>query len=229
MIKYRPYWQRIIFLAALLNFVVVFAISLSWTNKADEPQAEELQEVEWVEEIPDDSTRAESAEIPESVETFPEIKFPPIEIPAPPEPTLTEPTPPPAEIPQEKKFATENKPVENKTGGEKEKPADDSVGKLKVLSKVLPRDIVAELMSSGTISEGRALKAGKVVLAVTIGTDGKIKNVEIRRGGGSDENGNSINILSETAAMRWIFEPFKDTDGNTKEIKTQIEFKPEDF
>ena len=229
MIKYRPYWQRIIFLAVLLNFVVVFAISLSWTNKADEPQAEELQEVEWVEEIPDDSTRAESAEIPESVETFPEIKFPPIEIPAPPEPTLTEPTPTPAETPQEKKPATENKPVENKTEGEKEKPADDSVGKLKVLSKVLPRDIVAELMSSGTISERRALKAGKVVLSVTIGTDGTIKNVEIRRGGGSDENGNSINILSETAAMRWIFEPFKDTDGNPKEIKTQIEFKPEDF
>ena len=225
MMKYRPYWQRIIFLAVLLNFVVVFAISLSWTNKADEPQAEELQEVEWVEEIPNDSAEVETVqEVATPIETFPEIKFPPIEIPAPPEPTLTEPTPPLAEAPQEKKPATENK-----TEGKKEKPADDSVGKLKVLSKVLPRDIVAELMSSGTISEGRALKVGKVVLAVTIGTDGTIKNVEIRRGGGSDENGNLINILSEAAAMRWIFEPFKDTDGNPKEIKTQIEFKPEDF
>ena len=221
MIKYRPYWQRIIFLAVLLNFVVVFAISSSWTNKADESQVEELQEVELVEEIPDDSTKV-IQKVPTPTETFPEIKFPPIEIPAPPAPTLTEPNPPPAETPQEKKPATENKTVENKT-------ESDSVGKLKVLSKVLPRDIVAELMSAGTILEGRALKAGKVVLSVTIGTDGKIKNVEIRRGGGNDENGNLINILSEAAAMRWIFEPFKDTDGDQKEIKTQIEFNPEDF
>lgn len=223
MVRYRPYWQRIIFLAVLINFIAVFAISSSRTNTKVEPQTEELQEVEWVEEIPDDSTRVESAEIPEPVETFPEIKFPPIEIPALPEPTLTETTPPPVETPQKKNPTTENKPVENK------KPVDDSVGKLKVLSKVLPRDIVAELMSSGTISEGRALKSGKVVLAVTIGTDGKVKDVEIRRGGGNDENGNLINILSEAAAMRWIFEPFKDTDGQAKEIKTQIEFKPEDF
>ena len=29
--------------------------------------------------------------------------------------------------------------------------------------------------------------------------------------------------------LGWIFAPFIDEDGNPKEIKTQIEFKPEDF
>ena len=119
----------------LINFVVVFAISSSWTDKADESQ-----EVEWIEEIPDDSTEVVQ-EVATQTETFPDIKFQPIE------------------TPQEKKPTTESK-----TEGEKEKSSDDSVGKLKVLSKVLPRDVVAELMSGGTISEGRVLKAGKVVL-----------------------------------------------------------------
>ena len=130
MMKYRPYWQRIIFLAVLINFIAICAISLIWTDKADDHE-EKFQEIEWIEEIPDDSTEIQ----PVQKETFPEIKFPPIEIPAPPEPTLTEPTPPPIETPQEKKPATENKPVENKTEGKKEQSADDSVGKLKVLSK----------------------------------------------------------------------------------------------
>ena len=203
MIKYRPYWQRIIFLAVLINFIAIFVISTSWTNTATEHE-EELQEVELIEEIP------------KSVETFPEIKFPPI---------LTEQTPPPIETPQEKIFSVENKIVENKSEGEKEKFSDDSVGKL----KVLPRDIIAELMSSENFSKGNELKVGKVILSVTIGTDGKIKNVEILSNSINDENGNLINILSEAAAMRWIFEPFKDTDGNRKKLKRKSNLSPKIF
>lgn len=224
--RYRPYWERIIFLALLFHIIIVSAISASWKMPAVDLE-DELQEIEWYEEPAESSEIAQEVSAP--AEIFPEIDFPPIEIPKIPEPTLIEPEPQLVEAKTEVTAATESKPAETKAEGEKEKSDDDSTGKLKVISKVLPRDIVAELVSSGVIAGGRALKAGKVVLAVTIGTEGKITNVEIRRGGGNDENGNLINILSEAAAIRWIFEPFKDENGKAKEIKTQIEFKPEDF
>ena len=49
-------WQRIIFLAVLINFIVAFAISSSYTNTATESEAKELQEVEWFEETSNVST-----------------------------------------------------------------------------------------------------------------------------------------------------------------------------
>ncbi len=218
--KYRPNWQRIILLAIVINLGAVFVVSSTWTGSAAEVKEDNLQEIEWFEDTTDAAEAVQEISAP--AETFPEIVFPPIEIPAIPQPILHE-TPPESVTPAPQKTSTD-KPVAPKTNSD-----DDSKFKLKVISKVLPRDVIAELMSAGTIAESRALKAGKVVLAVTIGTDGLVKNVEIRRGGGTDEGGNLIDILSEAAAMRWIFEPFTDSSGQAKEIKTTIEFKPQDF
>ena len=209
---YKPNWQRIIFLAVLINFFAVFVISFGWKNLTPEVEVDNLQKIEWFEETSDNAEIAK--EISEPEETFPEIKFPPIEIPSTPENflpiTFSETSPPP----QEKNSSSEN---EIKT-------SDNPQEKLKVISKVFPRDVAAELQGVGTFSESLTLKSEKIILEVTVGTNGAVKNVSIVQG-----ESNLINILAEAAATRWIFEPFKNDGGEVEEIKTQIEFKPEDF
>ena len=108
-------------------------------------------------------------------------------------------------------------------------PIKDSPSQLKAVVKVYPKDLIDQLVASGAVTERTTINGGKIVLAVTIGVDGKVKKAEIRRGGGNDERGTMINLVSEIAASSWIFEPYLDDDGKPKEMKTQIEFKPEDF
>ena len=220
--NYRPRWERILFLAMVFNVVVMLAISSNWLapeEKVEEP--DDLQEISWV-----DVPAAEAAVIPEpAIQTFPEIKLPTIEIPKIEVPALPEPIPieKPVAQPEEISQPAETKPVEPAT------PPPEMHGVLKVLVKVYPKDLIDQLIASGAVNERTSINSGKIVLAVTIGVDGKVKNVEIRRGGGTDERGNIINLVSEVAASSWIFEPYLDEDGNPKEMKTQIEFKPEDF
>lgn len=217
--RYRPFWLRILFLAIILH---VGVISAFYFFKSSPAQVEEknLQEIEWVE-VENNSAEEIAQDLSQPAENFPEIEFFPIEIPATPEPTLQEPIKP-VESPKTAQ-------VEKKSEVEEKISDNDSADKLKVLSKVLPRDILEELISTGAISERRELQGEKIILAVTVGVDGKVKAVEFRRGGNMNENGNLINILAEAAAARWIFEPFKNSDGEAIEMKTQIEFGAEDF
>ena len=221
--RYRPYWLRIIFVAAFFHILLLSACAVIYTLPIADIPAEDLQEIEWVEVDFNDSPQVEDleSEIPEVAEVFPDIEFPPIEIPQPPEPAVTESEPPQVESP---------KPVaaESKAEGEKKSDEDDR-GKIKVLTKVFPKDVVGQLIAAGILKERPVLKSGKIVIAITVGLDGKMHSIEFRRGGGNDERGNMINIVAEAAASGWIFAPFIDEDGNPKEIKTQIEFKPEDF
>jgi len=202
----------------MLHFI--FFVGLFACGKFSSPKTEkasEIEELEWIEvEVDDGEEIAESEpEIPDVVETFPEINFPPIEISKTPKPEI--------------------KPVENKNfvepqnNSKKIETAEDSRDKLKVITKVFPKDVVQTLINSGLIKERPILNSGKVVIAITIDIKGRVQNIEIRRGGGTDERGNLINIVSEAAAAGWTFEPYKDEDDNIKEMKTQIEFKPEDF
>ena len=101
--------------------------------------------------------------------------------------------------------------------------------KLKAIVKVYPKDLIAQLIASGAIKERVTINDTKIILAVTIGTKGKVTNVEIRQGGGDDERGTIINFMSEVAASSWMFEPYLDNNGNPQELKTQLEFKPKDF
>ena len=223
--QYRPFWERIFFLAVMLHFI--FFVGLYACGKFSLPHAEkidEVEELEWIEVEVDSGEEIAEAEmeIPDVAETFPEINFPPIEIPETPEPAVTE--PPPLET---KTVATNSS--EKTDTAPKAKTEDDKRGKLIVLTKVFPKDVVQTLINSGLIKERPILNSGKVVIAITIDTKGKVHNIEIRRGGGTDEHGNLINIVSEAAAAGWTFEPYQDDEGNIKEMKTQIEFKPEDF
>ena len=240
---YKPRWRRIILASVVLHLILLAVISMFWSGQTQQPEEDKVEEIEWVDvDVADNSAPAEEKtpiETPK-VESVPEFEFPPIELPPIPEPVYTEPPPPPPLPTVERTPPPEIKPdiretmedkvskkIEDELG--KEKTYDDPAKKIKVISKVYPRDIVNELIEAGFIKTKGTLKAGKTVVAVTIGTDGRVKNAEIRRGGGNDENGNTINVLIEAAASRWVFEPFIDNDGNMKEIKTQIEFKPEDF
>ena len=222
--NYRPRWERILFLAFIFNLFAMVAIASNWFSPPPEVEEEtdDLQEISWV-----DVPAAEASSIPQpEVQTFPEIKFPPIEIPKIELPKLPDPVAveKPVEPPKEVAPPAEVKPAENPV-----KPADDSPNKLKAIVKVYPKDLIDQLVASGAVTERTTINGGKIVLAVTIGVDGKVKQAEIRRGGGNDERGTMINLVSEIAASSWIFEPYLDDDGKPKEMKTQIEFKPEDF
>ena len=224
--NYRPRWERILLLAAIFNVIAIFFVTSNWFTP--EPKVEEepeLQEISWV-----DVPAAEAATIPPppEVQTFPEIKFPPIEIPKIELPKLPEPV---AVEPVKEIVPAEVKPDESqvKPAETQPKPPENPENKLKAIVKVYPKDLIDQLIASGAVKERTVITSGKIVLAVTIGVDGKVKNAEIRRGGGNDERGTIINFISEVAASSWIFEPYLDDDGNPKEMKTQIEFKPEDF
>lgn len=240
--QYQPHWRITILASIIFHVVILFAVSSAWSNMKAEPKEQEVQETEWVDvEVAEKSPAVEEVTPVEEIlpeDSPPAFEFPPIEIPPIPEPVVKEepppePVKPPVEQPKppvEQPKPEENKPpAEKNKPSEEEKPDDDSKGKLKVLTKVFPKDVVNQLIESGIVKERPILNGGKIVLAITIGTNGKIKTIEIRRGGGNDERGNIINLVSEAAASGWVFEPFVDEEGNPKEMKTQIEFKPEDF
>ena len=216
--QYRPFWEKNFFLAVMLHFI--FFAGLFACGKILLPQTEkapEIEELEWIEvEVDSGEEIAEvEPEIPEASETFPEIEMSPIEIPETLEPEI--------------------KPVENKNfvepqnNSKKTESVENPRDKLKVVTKVFPKDVVQTLINSGLINERPILNSGKLVIAITIDMKGRVQNIEIRRGGGTNERENLINIVSEAAAAGWTFEPYQDEDGNIKEMKTQIEFNPEDF
>ena len=219
--RYRPDWRKIIFLAVLFQVAFVSAMSLNFSTAEKVEVEEDLQEIEWIE-----NEVAEDSAVEQVAENFQPIEFPQIpELPSVPETVIEKFEPPkPAEV--EKPV---EKPAEDKKSAEEKSKTEDTRGKIVVLMKVYPKDIFEQLMAAGILKERPVLKSGKIVVAISVGFDGKMKNVEIRRGGGTDEMGNLINIVSEAAASAWVFAPYVDEDGNPTEIKTQIEFKPEDF
>ena len=225
--KYRPYWQRIIILAVIFNVILFFVSASLWSSpeiKKESPP-EDLQEIEWIEPETPEITTTETAPEFSPKETFAEIVLPPFEIPHTefePLPELNTEPPPPINPPAEEIKETEPPPVEEK---KESNPAD----KLKVIVKVYPKDLIDQFIKSGIVKEKLTFDGEKIILAVTITTEGKVRNVEIRQGGGNDERGKLINLVVSTAAQSWIFEPYLDEDGNPQELKTQIEFTPENF
>ena len=226
-------------MSVILHLIILVLISAFWLG-----QTQQLQEDKWIDvNVADNSNPVKeraSIEVPKA-EPVLEFEFPPIEFKPIPEPVYTEPLSspplptiehisPPSEIKPDIRESMEDKiskKIEDDLG--KDKIDVNQEKEIKVVSKVYPKDIVNELIEAGFIKTKGDLKAGKTVVAVTIGTDGRIKNTEIRSGGGNDENRNTINVLIEAAVSRWVFEPFIDNDGNAKEMEIQIEFKPEDF
>ena len=172
--QYRPFWERIFFLAVILHFI--FFAGIFACGKFSFPQTEkidEIEELEWIEVEVDSGEEIAEAEmeIPDVAETFPEINFPPIEIPQTPEPEIK-----PVE---NKKF------VEPQNTSKKIEPAKDPRDKLKVVTKVFPKDVVQTLINSSLIKERPILNSGKVVIAITIDIKGRVQNIEIRQGGGN--------------------------------------------
>jgi len=221
-LQYNPDWRKIIFLSAVFHAVIIFASAIIFFTSPVENAEENLLEIEWVELPAEKNFSVDDTEISETDEKsfaseFPLIEMPPILEPAVKENLI-------AKIPEtaEQKSSQENITDNKKT-------AENSPNKIKVLMKVYPKDIFAQLISVGILKERPVLNGGKIVVSVAVGLDGKMKNVKILQGGGSDEKGAMLNIISEAAASGWVFEPFTDENGNQAEIKTQIEFTPEDF
>ena len=220
--KYRPYWQRILFLAGLVNLIFLFAsASIFSMPEIKNSPPEDLLEIEWIE--TEETISNESASQVSAAETFPEIVLPPLEI----SHTIFEPLPklevaPPKEIPK----VEEVKPPESeKIEQPAEKKSDNPLDKLKVIVKVYPKDIIPQFIQSGVAEENLKLKGEKISLSATITVEGKVRAVEIISGG---DNG-LLDRAVKNAAGGWIFGPYLDENGNPQELKTQIEFTQEDF
>jgi len=221
-LKYRPYWQRILFLAALFNFVLFFASAEIFTTpEIKTPSPDNLQEIEWVE-----TSSAEPAEFSQEIstaETFPEIVLPPLEI----QHTVFEPlpkldlNPPPPPLPQPVETENVEEKIEPPPIKKSEKPED----KLKVIVKVFPKDLIDQLIFGGVSKDQITWHGEKIILSATITVEGKVRNAEIISGA----TGGIIDTLAITAAQSWIFEPYLDENGVAQELKTQIEFSQEDF
>lgn len=233
---YRPRWERIILIAAVFNFAVMLALASSLSLPKTETSRENLQMIEWTDSAVDEVPAA----LQEEVQTFPEIKLTPLEIPKfepipPPEPVEVEKIETPIETPKETASSAESKPAESEKPVENEKPTEpkpqekNSQSKLIAIVKVYPRDLTEQFLESGVVKEKITLNDEKIIVAVTIGVDGKVKSAEIVSGAGDDERGRIINFVSQTAASSWIFEPYLDEDGNPVELQTQLEFTAADF
>ena len=211
--KYRAPWRKIFFVAVIFHAAIIFTLEFFWLMKAPEIPVE-LEEIEWVEEK--NFSEGGDLETNDNEEIFPTIEMPKVS-----EQTFSEPEPP--KPPENKIQPTEEK--KSAEVSEKKFSEENSQEKINVVMKVYPKDVAEQLISAGIINERPRLPSGKVILSVTVGLDGKMRAVEILSGG----DGSIINIVSEAAASAWIFAPYTDSDGNPKEIKTQIEFEPKDF
>ena len=238
--QYLPHWRKTIIAATVLHIFAISAFSTIWDSSTENQEEEPLEAVEWVDadvlEESADSVEEQQPAVSQNDESISKFEFPPLIIPPLPEiPTYVEPTPPPPPVetksrPEIKSQVTTKNDVEENLGKEQtDDTTDDSHKKVKVISKVYPKDIIKELLEAGIISRSEKIQSGTVLVQVLIGVDGRVKKTEIKRGGGYDERGNIINTLIEMAASRWVFEPYLDDDNKPKEMPTQIEFKPEDF
>ena len=217
--KYQPYWQRILFLAVILNlFLFLGSSSFFYTPQIKQSSSEDLQEIEWIE-IENTETTLTQSEISAS-ETFPEIVMPPLEI----QHTIFEPLP---ELKTSTPKVEETVEIENEVKPPEEKKSENPLDKLKVIVKVYPKDIIGQFILTGVSEEKFNYSGEKIILAVTIGIDGKVKpgSVEIISG----STGELIDLVAKTAAGSWRFEPYLDENGNSQELKTQMEFTKEDF
>ena len=208
--NYRPHWFRIILLATILH-VIFFATLTAFFLPEQELPKESLPEIEWI-----DADISEVSPPPiETADTFSEIFLPPLEVPKiefPPLPEIPAPISKPEEIKPQP-----SPPSEKNSAAEPEQ-------KIKARVKVLPRDLINQLTASGALPAGLKLNVEKIILSLTIGTDGKPKDIEIVRGAES-----MINLISRSAASAWVFEPILDEEGNPAEIKTELEFTAADF
>ena len=213
--NYKPYWQRIFFLAILLHFFILSAFAFSGVEIISKPAEEiDAENLEWIDIEVEDLATAEniSEEVAEEVFAFPELNFAPIYEPAPQKNF---------ELAKNISAPVEVKKVETEKVVEEEK-------KLKVLSKIFPKDVFGTLAAAG-LKTKPTLDSGKVVVEITVTTKGTASNAKVISSDASAENKNAVQIVSEMAAAAWTFEPFKDAAGNLQETKTQIEFLPTDF
>lgn len=226
--KYKPNWLKIIFLAVIFNFFVFSALA-SFFLVQNINQPENLIELSWVDV---QNVKISNSPPPELINSFPEINLPPLEIPKIALPALPELknfenspeffNPPTENISDEISQKIFDSPAENNSD-------ENSQKNLIAIVKIYPKDLIDQLVAGGAVNEKIVPDNKKIILSITVGVDGKVKNAEIIEGGGNDERGKILNFVSQVAASSWIFEPFLDENGHPIEFKTQIEFFPEDF
>lgn len=217
MTSYSAHWRTTIFAAIILHFFIALGVSYVLPILMPEPKIEIAPEFEWVDVdlLPDNFVVAEEA-IPaetaqENSPTFnaqdlfiPELTIPEVKIepPAPIKPPEIKPIERPKPKVENPKPPAQIQPEEKPP----EVPAktDDADSPKQQLGK--PPVTVKEVYPEKDSVLGYK---GYVVVAVTIGKDGKVKAANIVSSSGTD----SVDEIALKAAKQWTFRPALDKIG----------------
>lgn len=215
--KYSTHWRATILAAIAFHCLIALGFSYLLPHLAPSPKTAQIVELEWLDadSLPEDATITAEEAIPaqsvqEAVSTFDaqDLFVPELKIPEPlPEP-LPEP-PPEVKITERPKLPP---PVINDDKESRKKIAEESVPE----APISPKDS-KQLMGKPpvTIKEFYPQKGsglgykGVVLIAVTIGKDGKVKAANVVQTSGRM----FVDEIALKAAAQWTFKPALDQTG----------------
>ena len=215
--SYSTHWRATIFAAILLHclFALIFSYVLPYL--APEPKIEDVAEFEWIDVdlLPDNVIVIEEGVLPSEIvqETLPTFKaedlfVPEFEMPE----VKIEPLEPPSEI-KPLEPPKPQKPQVIKDEQEARKQIEENPDKEVV---VVPKDN-RQLMGKPPVpimevypEQGSGLGyKGYVLIAVTIGKDGKVKDAEVIQSSGRL----FVDEITLKSARQWTFKPALDQNG----------------
>jgi len=225
---YSTYWRTTIFAAIAFHFLAALSFSYVLPHLMPEQKIENVAEFEWVDvdllplDVTAIKTEAFSAEtVQETLPTFnaQDLFVPELTIPEP----IIEPPPQP-----------EIKPIEPPKPPPPQVVKTEQEAQQQFQSEEVPKEVVVVPANAKqqlgqppvTITEVYPQKGsglgyrGYVLIAATIGKDGKVKATKVMRTSGRM----FVDEIAKKAAMQWTFKPALDQDGKPMECDKIITF-----
>lgn len=233
--QYSSYWRTTIVASIILHIFAYLGFVLALPYLMPEPKHEEIVEMAWVDvDLTEDVEAAEPVETTSEAEvTIPKYEFPPIIMPdIPNEPVYIEETLPPPPEPRpipERKRLPERQPIVTRDEAEvlnqlEKSPEAEVVVEKPKGKQQMGQPPVAITESYPPPGSGLDYK-GYVIIAATIGTDGKVKRTKIMQTSGIMV----IDNIAENAAKEWTFKPALDQEGKPMECDKIITFDFKEF
>ena len=213
---YSTYWRITIFAAIILHFLAALGFSYVLPYLMPEPKIEDVAELEWVDVdlLPPDVLVVEAQVIPtgsaqETLPTFnaqdlfvPDLTIPEPKIEPPPEVKPLEPSKPQSPPQVAKTEQEDNRQVQS------DEPPKEVVAVPANAKQQLGKPPVTLKEVYPEKGGGLGYK-GYVLIAVTIGKDGKVRATKIINSSGRI----FVDEIAQKAAEQWTFKPALDRDG----------------
>lgn len=227
---YSSHWRTTIFASIAFHFFMALGFFYLLPNLMPTPKIEDVSNFEWIDVdlLPPEVVIVDSETIPAETlpETLPKFNAQDLFIPelTIPEPIITE-TPP-----------TESKPIEPPKPQQPSQPVNkEQLANQKIENEEPPKEVVVvpdkskQLMAQPPVTvkevypeKGSELGyVGYVLIAATIGKDGKVKATKVIQSSGRF----FVDEIVRKAAMQWTFKPALDKHGKPMECDKIITFE----